>query len=104
MPKGGFGDLERQLKQLERNIKKQTEEEVSVNVLLNDSFMSDYTEFPTFDAFLGALPDGSFEDMLENQREMVDEFVRNNSRFDSWDSMIGKAGEKYMAKKLKKLF
>lgn len=104
MSNDGFKDLERQLKRMAKNIERQTEEEVSVSVLLNDSFMRDYTEFSSFDEFLAALPDGSFEEMLENQREMVDEFVRNKSQFDSWDSMIHKAGEKYVAAKLKKLF
>ncbi|MFK7696405.1 hypothetical protein [Paenibacillus sp. HJGM_3] len=104
MPNNGFRDLERHLKKIAKDIEKQSEEEVPVQALLNEAFMEQYTEFNSFDAFLEALPDGSFEDMLANQRDMVDTFVNEKTNFESWDAMLYKAGEIYMAKKLKKLF
>lgn len=83
-----------------------TEEVVSFDVMFDIGFMTQHTPFSSFEDFMTA---SGFK--IESQEDFegilgveFDEFISSRTEFSSWDAMLSKAGEEYMADKISKLF
>jgi len=76
--------------------------EVPFNELFNTSFMNRYTSHSTIDEYFEA---GGFvfetnEEFENLPEDKLDQHVRNSTNFESWNEMITKAGEHWVAKEL----
>jgi len=57
------------------------------NKVLNERFFKEYTSFKNLDDFISRYPlQISYED-----RELLDNFIVNNSEFDDWEQFLGVA-------------
>ncbi len=99
----GFDELKKQLKKMERAAKElEKGNSVSFDVLFNQSFMSKYTQFNSFEEFLSA---GNFkvesqEDFEAIPDEDMDIHVSKTTQFNSWEEMLNTATSEYVAKRL----
>lgn len=92
----GFDKLQRRLKKLDGT------HNVSLDKLFSNSFMRRYTQHATIDEFFDA---GGFEFEKEEEFENIPEQqlnvqVQATTHFSSWQEMLNKAGEDWMAKEL----
>ncbi|WP_210410848.1 hypothetical protein [Leptospira sarikeiensis] len=100
----GFDKFQKQLKDLERNMKKIGGEHiVPLNELFNTRFMRTYTQYSSFEEMLNAsgneIESQSDLDSLSENLEW-DLFVSQNSRFRSWEAMKIAAGKEHGQKML----
>lgn len=99
----GFKDLEKQLTKMSKAAEELNgENEIPFNDLFTANFISTNTDFPTMEAFekasgLDFSNQETFEAIDENA---LDTFVSENSKFDSWEDMLGNASESWLSKKL----
>lgn len=99
----GLDKLEKQLKQMEKGAKELSKtKHVSFGELFPVLFMRKYTSFSSMDELLDA---GGFK--VESQEEFeaipdveFDKHIAANTRFKSWEDMLGEATSQYAAKKL----
>jgi ribosomal protein L37AE/L43A len=75
----------------------------SIERLFNSNFMRKYTKYDTFADFIkecNLLPDGTltitYEIFKEFPKEEFDEFVRQNTVFESWDEMFERASGRFL--------
>jgi hypothetical protein len=92
----GLDKLQKRAEKLDGN------QEVPLNELFKASFMDHYTSHSTIDEFIKA---GGFvfetnEDFENIPEEKLDQHVRNSTNFESWNEMLNKAGEHWIAKEL----
>jgi hypothetical protein len=92
----GLDKLERKLKKLDGT------HDVPYNELFNATFMYRYTQHSTIDEFFNA---GGFEfetkeKFEEIPEEELDKFVQAATKFNTWQEMTIKAGERWVAKEL----
>lgn len=99
-------DLEKQLKKIERSVKKEVDGEVPASEIFSESFMRKHTKFESIEEFFDKSPFeiNTSEDLEAVDDSEMDAYVREHSTFDSWDAFQTAAGEEYMGNKLKKLF
>ena len=89
----GLQELQNKLKKLEKNIENYKVQQISLSELLNDSFLSKYTNFKK----LGDLGKGislnlsKLESFKEKEKKELDTYIKSNSKFESWQKMIDKA-------------
>lgn len=99
----GLDKLEKQLKQMEKGAKELSKtSHVSFEELFPVSFMRKYTSFSSMDELLDA---GGFKVESQEDFEAIpdiefDKHIRENTRFKSWEDMLGEATSQYAAKKL----
>ncbi len=99
----GFDDLEKQLKQMEKNIKEfEGGKEVGFEELFNPSFMKIHTDFNNIDEFFDKSPfsietNEDFDNLDESE---LDKYVAETTKFSSWGEMLDTAGEIHLTKKL----
>lgn len=92
-----------ELNKLKRQAKKlHGTQNVPLNKLFSASFMSRYTSYNTIDDFFDA---GGFvfettEEFENLPEDKLDQYVRNSTKFKSWNEMQTKAGEHFVAKEL----
>lgn len=99
----GFDELENTFKKMSDNAKNlDGSHEVNFEELFTTSFMAENTKFDDMQKFLDDFnPEMSNEEFQNiQQTENWETHVKSNSKFDSWDDMIGTAGEEYAARKL----
>jgi hypothetical protein len=72
-------------------------ESVPLSEMMPDSFMKTYTEFETLQAMFDA---GEVESPDYLQTEEWNTFVAEHTQFDSWSSMLQKAGALRIKRKL----
>lgn len=100
---GGLKDLEKRVNELDR---KQKENGGSVNVpfteLFNDKFMVKYTSFKTLDELFekSGFKVESQEDFKNIPDAEWDIFIKENTKFSSWEEMYSEAATKYVATQL----
>lgn len=100
MAKDALDDLIHNLKRLEKK------GEVSFGEMLTSKFMRRYTQCSTIDEFLQKLTEETGhkaqteEDFASVPTAERDAFVATHSRFRTWEDMLGKAGEEYVAGQL----
>ena len=92
MRKNEFPDLD----SITRNISK--EETISLDVLMNPSFMHRYTKASSFDEFLklGGFDIHSEEDFKSIPDDVFNRHVKAFSSFSSWEEMQNAALDEYM--------
>lgn len=99
----GLDELQRQLKQMERKAKElDGTQEIPFSELFTPAFMRKYTSFTSFDELLAA---GGFHAETSEEFEAIpdapfDAHVAATTKFSSWEEMLGKATEQYVAKQL----
>lgn len=95
MSKRDLFDLRGELEEL----KDHTLEEISMEELINDKFLEDYSDFYSTEEFLTdyRYDIESFENLLENcTEEQLDVYVAENTEFCTWQEMIEKAKQFYL--------
>ena len=66
----------------------------TINELFNESFMSQYTSFNSWDEFIEK---GNFnKDISQNSLVKFNEFIANNTQFSNWIEFQKAAGEYYL--------
>lgn len=99
----GLDKLEKQLKQMEKGAKELSKtKHVSFGELFPASFMRKYTSFSSMDELLdaGGFKVESQEDFEAITDEEFDKHIAKNTRFKSWEDMLGEATSQYATKKL----
>ncbi len=81
-----------------------SEGEVPLDELFDSTFMKRYTLFSSIEEFLnegdwGIESQEDFERIPENDIDM-DEYVRKNTKFKSWDHMMAVASESWLEERL----
>ena len=69
--------------------------------IMNDGFMAANTKFPSFEGFRysSAVFVNWSADPLEYNEEVFNNFVRESTRFESWDDMVRTAADEYFQAK-----
>lgn len=93
----GLNELNKLLKNLERKVD-EVNGEVSFTDLFNPNFMTTFTNFNSTDEFFKKSPfevhcQEDFESLDEN---LLNEYVKANTRLSTWEEMKSKAGEFYV--------
>lgn len=99
----GFDDLNKKLNQMQQAAKEMEKgEEVSFDVLFNQSFMVKNTQFNSFDELLkaGNFVVNSTEDFEAIPDNEFDQYIAKSTQFDNWEDMRNTAATDYAAKKL----
>ena len=78
------------------------QKEVSYQDLFSPAFMQKYTDFASFSFFMQGLQIKDFNQIADLKKDHLNDFVKNNSHFTSWDEMQQAAVNEYMTKKKKK--
>lgn len=78
------------------------ENEVNLSEILTEEFMREHTDTTSFDDFLENSPwtVESEEDFEEIPEEEFDQYIQENSDFDSWDKMVSEAGKEWMLREI----
>lgn len=100
----GFDKLEKRLNEIQRNAKEMEKgEDVPFDVLFNQAFMSQNTQFNSFDEFLeaGSFVVSSTEDFEAIPNNVFDKHVVKYTKFSNWKDMLNTAATDYTAKKLR---
>ncbi|UDM79587.1 hypothetical protein [Vagococcus fluvialis] len=96
----GLDELKKNLEELGNNVKSlDGTHSVPFDELFLPSFMVNNTDFSNIDEFVNK-SGFDFSNMESISEEELNEFVTNNTSFDSWDSMKVKATEEWTSKKL----
>ena len=99
----GLDKLQKELKKMERNAKKLNgTHQIPLNELFTSSFMRKHTKFSSIDAFFKAsgFKADTQEDFEAIPDSELDKFVAKNTKFRTWEDMLGEAGSEYALKKL----
>ncbi len=99
----GLDKLNKDLNKLSENAKRlDGSHDVSFEELFPNDFMSKNTNFSNMQKFLDdfdpRMTNESFVDVQKTKE--WESYVESNSRFESWDDMLGTATEEYASKKL----
>jgi hypothetical protein len=97
----GFDGVNKFLKDLQKKADS-LNGEVEFTQLFNPNFMTTFTNFSSSDEFLKKSPFEvhNQEDFENIDEDKLDQYVRANTRFSSWEEMKNKAGELYAKLKL----
>lgn len=97
----GLDKLEKKLKTISSNAEA-INGTYQLGDIFNPKFMKTYTDYASIDSFFAASPFKieKEEDFNNINEDELDNFVRNHSSFNNWDSLKGKAGEIYIANQL----
>jgi hypothetical protein len=92
----GFEKLQRKVKKLEKT------QNIPFDKLFNSSFMGSYTQYSNIYEFFkeGGFKIETQKDFEKLPEEKLDKQVRKSTRFSSWNEMLTKAGENWLAKEL----
>lgn len=88
---------------LKQNLKKVAEERggqqaVSYADLFNPMFMQKNTSFTTIDVFVRELGLKEFQDIEQIDQKVIDDFVKKETKFASWQEMQQRAVSDYMTR------
>ena len=75
--------------------KVQAPEVVALNKLFNDSFILKNTTFSSLEEFIDSY-DGDIEDQADLERYTFSKYIKENSRFDSYEDMFEEARKEYV--------
>ena len=88
-------DLRKQLADLAHNIKVTPSNTVNnkenFSILLPDPFIEKYTDYSTLDEFFKAANIANDEDLKNMPEEKLDSFVKEHTKFDTWQHMQDEA-------------
>ncbi|MCT3607416.1 hypothetical protein EFR89_01360 [Lactobacillus acidophilus] len=88
---------------LKRNLEKVAEERgnqqaVSYVYLFNPMFMQKNTNFTTIDVFVKELGLKEFQDIESVAQDVIDNFVKKETKFENWQEMQQRAVSDYMTR------
>ncbi|WP_338709050.1 hypothetical protein [Paenibacillus amylolyticus] len=100
----GLNNIEKQLKKISENVKKQVEGPVRFDEMFNTTFMNENTDFGNINDFFENSPFEMKSQLdLENINEReLDDYVAANTKFKLWSEMKQAAGVIYVKNKLNK--
>lgn len=102
-----FNDLDNFQKKLDKAAKQVQDLEgtrsIPLEELLTKNFLDKYTNFNSLDELLEKYSINNDED-LENNIELLDSEVKNNSNFSSWHEMLETATLKYCEEQINNIF
>lgn len=99
----GLDELSKKLDKLAKNAEElDGTHNVSLTDVLTSGFISEHTRFANLDELFEA---GGFKFNTQEEFEAIpedelDRFIQSESSFDSWQDMLGAAGQTWAAKKL----
>ncbi|KZE67035.1 hypothetical protein AWM68_19790 [Fictibacillus phosphorivorans] len=99
----GFDEFEKKLNQMAETAKEYEDgKSVDFNQLFNQGFMVEYTDFKSIDEFFEKSPFtvNTQEDLEQLDESQLDGWVKEITRFSTWEEMLGKAGTEHLAKEL----
>lgn len=100
----GLDKLQNKLKKASKQLKEmEGTKKVLLTDLLNENFLRKYTDFNTLDELFNKFSITSNED-IENNIEQLDNEVKANSNFSSWQERLESATHYYFEKQLKNIF
>ena len=93
--------MTREKDELKKNLEKVAEEQggqqaVSYQDLFNPRFMQKNTHFTTIDVFVRELGLKEFQDIEKIDQKVIDDLVKKETKFNSWQEMQQKAVSEYM--------
>jgi hypothetical protein len=102
----GFDDLNKQLKNISKQVAKESQYSGELSEILNDDFINRNTNYNSYQEFMQSLPiDISKEDNLQFiENDLLDTHICDQTKHSSWNRFINAAAEEFMAKRLKKIF
>lgn len=90
----GIDGIMNKLEQLKENVKKiEGEHQISLEDLLNTSFMNKYTNLENAQHFIDGCEKACNEGFLEldDDNSMFTRYIKANTTFDNWPEMLNKA-------------
>lgn len=81
---------------LTQRAKQNPQEKISFKDLFNPMFMQNHTQFASIDFFLKELKVKDFNELNHLKEADLDQFVKTNTKFDSWEIMQQTAINNYM--------
>lgn len=99
----GLDDLIKSFEKMEKNAKElDGNHNIPLGDLMNEKFMSKNTKFATIDDFFENSPFTveTDEDFDSIDKDELDEYVQENTKFSSWEDMLEYATEFYSESKL----
>jgi|SRR5690625_517308 len=102
----GMKGLEKQLKRVGKEAKKEVDGKVSLIDLFSNDFLKKNTDFNTFESFIEDLPVKLKEqkDLDNLDKSKVDPFIKEKTKYNSWDDFAQAAANRHAKKKLDNLF
>ena len=98
----GMDEFEKQLKKLEKQANEAVEGEVNINQIFTDEFMRENSKAENFQSFIAACP---VKEDIKNIEQLntpeMDDYVKTETEFDSWQDMLQAASTNYAAVMLK---
>ncbi|MEK5057017.1 hypothetical protein BK126_18160 [Paenibacillus sp. FSL H7-0326] len=91
------------LNEIKENVRNlENNRSVSFDEMFNSYFMTRFTNFESIDEFFdrSGFNADTEEDFEAIHREELDAYVAKQTKFDSWEEMVGKATEEYIFKLL----
>lgn len=88
-------------KQFEKNLKEISKpQEVELQNLLTDKYISENTTFNSFDDFINALGIHTLEEFENYPEGKLDTFIKIHSSIESWQELLDGAAAEYLMSKL----
>ena len=88
-------------KQFEKNLKEISKpQEVELQNLLTDKYISENTTFNSFDDFINELGIHTVEEFENYPEDKLDTFIKTHSSIESWQDLLDGAAEEYLISKL----
>lgn len=92
----GLDDLNDQLSNLERRVKKLSgTHQISLDQLLTPKFMTQNTKFKNFTDFFNEVDVHSESEFKKLSQSKLDNLVKNTTIFSSWNDMLQRATTEY---------
>ena len=100
----GLDKLQKKLEKSAKQLKKlEGNQNIPIQELLNQNFLKKYTDFNTLDEILDKFSITTNED-IDNNIEQLDNEVKTNSNFSTWQEMLEKAAVEYLETQLNNTF
>ena len=88
-------------KDFEKNLKDISKpQEVELQNLLTNKYLSENTTFTSFDEFINELGINTVEEFENFPAEKLDTFIKNHSSLQSWQDLLDGAATEYFISKL----
>lgn len=103
----GLGQMQDNIKKLENNMNNISgKHEVTFDVLFNDNFMKEHTNFNSFNEMLknSGFKVETQEDFKVIPDDKWDEYIKQNTKFNTWQEMGQTAQREYMTEQVKNAF
>lgn len=87
-------ELDPEFEQKIQNIAKP--QQVELQNLLTDNFLTSYTNFSNIDELLKSLNISTYEDLQNYPKEKLNNFINNHTSFETWDELLQQASTEYL--------